>query len=94
MKTCNETAFNAVVKLKDPILRHYCEWLIDAPTYGARIFSNLAEGWGSTLNENAENDFPETYAMLKRHYDNDPELMALKEKLQITERVNNVQFNA
>jgi hypothetical protein len=94
MKSCNEAAFSEIVKLKDPVLRHYCEWLIDAPTYGARIFANLAEGWGTALNENAANDFPETYKMLQRHYANDTELMAIKNKLQITERNEHVQFNA
>lgn len=94
MKSCNEHTFNEVVKTGNSVLRHYCEWLIGAPTYGARIFANLAEGWNTRINDNAEHDFPETYAMLKRHYDNDPELIELQNKLQITERSANVQFNA
>ena len=86
MKNCNEETFTEVVKTREPIYRHYCEWLIDAPTYGARIFQMLNTGWGTNMNKDAARDFPDTYALLERHRNNDPELLELQEKLQVKDK--------
>ncbi len=81
MKSYNTEIFNEVVKSGDTTLRRYCEWLIDAPTFGARLFANLIEGWGTTENEHAQRDFPEVYAMIERHINEDPVLIELQSKL-------------
>ncbi len=86
MKRYNAEKYNAIVASRDIVLRHYCEWLFDAPTYGARIFDAVATGWNTAGNSTAAIDFPETYKMLERHFNNDPELAELREQLKVTDK--------
>lgn len=84
MKNYNQKVFANVVRTADKTLRRYCEWLIGAPTFGARLFENLAKDYPCSSND--KQAFPETVAMLKRHFAGDPELVKIKNDMQITEQ--------
>ena len=86
MKHFNAEVFNEVSRSGNIILRHYCEWLFGAPTYGASIFRMLERGWNNSMNADAARDFPETYKMLERHYADDPELVELQKKLNVRDK--------
>lgn len=83
MKNFNHNKFSEVVRSGNKALRRYCEWLLGMPTFGARLFENLSKEFPNSAGD--EEAFPETVAMLKRHFANDPELLKLKNDLQITD---------
>ncbi len=85
MRKFNETAFTIVMASSNKLLAWYCQWLVDAPTFGARLFTRIANEWFTTEDVINAAESPEIHDMLKRHFNNDPELLALQKKLEIEE---------
>lgn len=83
MHKFNVQAFQKAMLSGNKLIKWYCQWLVEAPTYGARMFNRIANEWFTTEDIANATDSPEIHDTLKRHFNNDPELLELQKKLEI-----------